>query len=161
MIEWPDIPYQPVVGSFRHKPRDGLQRSTFEQGPKRSRVRFTGAVAELSFTLIHSRYQAEAFKQFYHRDLHQGSDHFIMRLWNGAYIGYDVHFLEPYDLSDFASLECEVSVRVEARGYYEPVPYYVIFWINAFTDEGLVALANLFHPIVNVQLPAASGASPP
>src|SRR5438105_3686229 len=127
MIEWSisDLIKRETVNA---SPRMELARTSFEQGPDRSRNRFTSLLANVSFVSQMTEEQHEEFKEFYEITLLHGAKWFRRPLWQTAFFSYDCHFIgngyQESDRigclseSDSDSMLWEVSMTLEVRGYY-------------------------------------------
>ena len=130
---WPtNLNYLAERGSYDFTPTEPQLRSEFDYGPARMRQRFTRSPSQLTFGVVMSSEEFEAFKAFYHRDLADGTRWFTMPVWLGeTYLDHTVRFTQPYKMVSLAFRNVRVSAKLDVRRL-------------AFVDESYVYLVGEF-----------------
>jgi len=115
---WPTVPFlpfDPTPDGYTMEVIDELLRTGMDQGPSRSRRRFTQIMHRLRFVLIMTEEQYLLFKGFYAGTLAQGTKDFMMPVFTGtALTSTRVRFEVPYTARDFGISWTKVGLNLLA-----------------------------------------------
>jgi len=142
-------------GSWNKSPNEPVLRSEFDNGPARTRRRFTRQITNIAFTVQMTEEEHAAFEGFFQDDLRSGAGWFNMPVYLGR-SGYEttrVRFTEPYQVRDAGFRHVKVSAKLEAI----MVPLLSgggAYFIAVYGEEALDDLNDALDPIVNEVYPA-------
>jgi len=103
-IYWPEtLPKKINTDNFTEKPQKQFIRSQMGVGPPKQRRRFSRGKVDYDFSMIMSTNQLEDFKEFWDKQLHDGSFRF--------------QFPDPYDAGDYISARFREVYEVNNVGY--------------------------------------------
>lgn len=154
-INWPAaLDYHVNKGTFRFTQSENQLRTDFEQGPARSRRRFTRQVATSEFSMSLSAPEFATFKRFFAEDLDYGVNWFNFPIWTGSdYTSHEVRMQEPYTASDDVALDyTRVSVRLEIRNLVL-LSLLAACFVGLYGFENLSSWGNTLDTFVNTTYP--------
>lgn len=117
MATWPvELPV-PTLSGYQGESGANVQRTDFDAGPARQRLRYGDAPDDLSLNWIFTPAEMVIFKAFWKTDLHKGTDWFLMHLDIGdGFADYDVRIVGgSYQYQALPGMNWQVSAKVEVR----------------------------------------------
>jgi len=117
MATWPtDLP-NPLLDGYAGEAGANVQRTEFDAGPARQRLRYGDAPDALNTSWFFNRLTMPIFKTFWLTDINKGTDWFLMDLDLGdGILTYEVRFVGgTYKYQRLAGANWHVNAQLEVR----------------------------------------------
>lgn len=117
MASWPSTLPTPLQSSYQGDTGVNVQRTDFDAGPARQRMRYGDSPHDLSVGWKFKPDEMQIFKSFWEIDINKGTDWFLMDLQLGSgLLNYEVRFIGgKYQYQLLPGNNWQVSAKFDVR----------------------------------------------
>jgi len=117
MAIWPVTLPAPTISGYQGNSGTNVQRTDFDAGPARQRLRYGDAPDDVSLNWRFTPSEMAIFRAFFKTDINSGADWFVMGLDVGdGFKDYEVRFISgKYQYQALPGMNWQISAKIDVR----------------------------------------------